>query len=99
MALYELSGVAPELPPDGSCWIADNAAVIGRVRLKANTCVWFGAVLRGDDDWIELGERSHVLDNCTFHTDYRFPVFQTHDQGIGFPINLKGFGEGFDSLP
>ena len=57
MAIFELDGVAPELPGAGRYWIAESATVIGRVRLKADASVWFGAVLRGDQEWIELGER------------------------------------------
>src|SRR5262245_25556119 len=58
MEIYELDGQAPEFPLDGQYWAADNATLIGRVRLKAGASVWFGAVLRGDNEWIELGERS-----------------------------------------
>ena len=55
MAIFELDGEAPDLPPDGRYWIADSAIVIGRVRLKTDASVWFNAVLRGDNEWIELG--------------------------------------------
>ena len=58
MAIFELDGQAPQLPPDGRYWIADSAIVIGRVRLKTDASVWFNSVLRGDNEWIELGERS-----------------------------------------
>jgi len=54
MAIFELDGEAPDLPPDGRYWIADSAIVIGRVRLKTDASVWFNAVLRGDNEWIEL---------------------------------------------
>ena len=53
----------PELPPEGECWIAPDAVLIGKVRLKKNASVWFGAVLRGDNDWITVGENSNVQDN------------------------------------
>ena len=56
MAIYELDGQAPELPPDGNYFIADTATVIGKVRLHHSASVWFGAVLRGDN---EIG-RAHV---------------------------------------
>jgi carbonic anhydrase/acetyltransferase-like protein (isoleucine patch superfamily) len=69
MAIFELDGQAPEFPADGRYWIADSAAVIGRVRLKADTSVWFNSVLRGDNEWIELGARSQIQDNATLHTD------------------------------
>src|SRR6516165_10345172 len=55
MPIFELDGVGPEFPADGSYWVAETAVVIGKVRLKQNTSIWFGAVLRGDNEWIELG--------------------------------------------
>lgn len=58
MAIYELDGQTPDLPADGDYFVADNAAVIGKVRLKAGASIWFGAVLRGDNEWIEIGEGS-----------------------------------------
>jgi carbonic anhydrase/acetyltransferase-like protein (isoleucine patch superfamily) len=54
----------PGLPASGRYWIADTAVVIGRVRLGTDASVWFGAVLRGDNEWIELGERSQIR---TYH--------------------------------
>ncbi|MGY4193610.1 carbonic anhydrase/acetyltransferase-like protein (isoleucine patch superfamily) [Bradyrhizobium sp. USDA 4520] len=72
MAIYELDGQAPDLPADGSYFIADNAVVIGKVRLKSAASVWFGAVLRGDNEWIEIGEGSNVQDNSTLHVDPGF---------------------------
>ena len=50
MAIFELDGETPDLPADGRYWIAETAVVIGRVRLKADASVWFGSVLRGDND-------------------------------------------------
>jgi carbonic anhydrase/acetyltransferase-like protein (isoleucine patch superfamily) len=69
MPIFELAGAAPEFPADGLYWIAETAVVIGRVRLKSETSVWWNAVLRGDNEWIEIGERSQVQDNATMHTD------------------------------
>ena len=74
MAIFELDGEAPDLPADGRYWIADSAMVIGRVRLKTDASVWFNAVLRGDNEWIELGERSQIQDNALLHTDLGFPL-------------------------
>jgi carbonic anhydrase/acetyltransferase-like protein (isoleucine patch superfamily) len=73
MAIYQLDDAQPELPADHRYWVADTAAVIGRVRLKTDASVWFGAVLRGDNEWIELGERSQIQDNSTLHTDPGYP--------------------------
>jgi carbonic anhydrase/acetyltransferase-like protein (isoleucine patch superfamily) len=73
MAIYELDGQAPELPADGNYFIAETATVIGKVRLLNAASVWFGAVLRGDNEWIEIGEASNVQDNATCHTDLGSP--------------------------
>jgi carbonic anhydrase/acetyltransferase-like protein (isoleucine patch superfamily) len=98
MAIFELDGQAPELPADGRWWIADSASVIGRVRLKADASVWFGSVLRGDNEWIELGERSQVQDNSTLHTDPGFPLVIGANCVIGHNVVLHGCIIGSASL-
>jgi carbonic anhydrase/acetyltransferase-like protein (isoleucine patch superfamily) len=90
MAIYELDGQAPELPDAGNYYVADSAAVIGRVRLRADSSVWFGAVLRGDNEWIELGERSQIQDNCVLHTDPGFPLTIGANCVIGHLVMLHG---------
>ncbi len=74
MPLYAIDGIAPELPADGECYIAPDAVLIGRVRLLKNAGVWFGAVLRGDNDWITVGENSNVQDGVVIHADPGQPV-------------------------
>jgi carbonic anhydrase/acetyltransferase-like protein (isoleucine patch superfamily) len=98
MAIFELDGQAPELPGQGRYWIAESASVIGRVRLKPDASVWFGAVLRGDNEWIELGERSQIQDNCTLHTDLGFPIVIGEDCTIGHNVVLHGCIIGSRSL-
>jgi carbonic anhydrase/acetyltransferase-like protein (isoleucine patch superfamily) len=90
MAIYELDGQGPDLPTDGDYFIADTATVIGKVRLKAGASVWFGAVLRGDNEWIEIGEGSNVQDNCTCHTDAGFPLVLGKNCTIGHNAILHG---------
>ena len=90
MAIFELDGQAPELPADGRYWIADSATVIGRVRLKSDASVWFGSVLRGDNEWIEIGERSQIQDNATLHTDPGFPISIGDNCVIGHNVVLHG---------
>ena len=90
MAIYELDGQAPELPSDGNYFIADTAAVIGKIRLLSSASVWFGAVLRGDNEWIEIGEGSNVQDNCTCHTDLGFPLTIGKGCTIGHNVILHG---------
>src|SRR5690349_12749127 len=90
MAIYELDGQAPELPPDSKYFIADTATVIGKVRLQESASVWFGAVLRGDNEWIEIGENSNVQDNATCHTDPGFPLSIGKNCTVGHNVILHG---------
>src|SRR6185437_8344248 len=98
MPIYELDGQAPEFPGDGEYYVADAAVLIGRVRLKREASVWFGAVLRGDNEWIELGERSQIQDNATLHTDPGFPLMIGSNCVIGHNVILHGCIVGDDSL-
>jgi len=90
MAIFELDGQAPDLPGDGNYFIAETASVIGKVRLKAAASVWFGAVLRGDSEWIELGEGTNVQDGATCHTDPGFPLTIGANCTIGHNVILHG---------
>jgi carbonic anhydrase/acetyltransferase-like protein (isoleucine patch superfamily) len=98
MPIYELDGQAPEFPGEGQYFIADTATLIGRVRLKKDASVWFGAVLRGDNEWIELGERSQIQDNATLHTDPGFPLTIGANCVIGHNVILHGCSIGDLSL-
>jgi len=88
--IYELDGQKPDLPEAGRYWVAPSASVIGKVRLNIDCSVWFGAVLRGDNEWIELGERSQIQDNSTLHTDPGFPISIGPDCVIGHNVVLHG---------
>ena len=90
MAIYELDGKTPELPADGQYFIADTATVIGNVRLKSNASVWFGSVLRGDNELIEVGEGSNVQDNCVFHVDKGQPVQLGEGVSVGHGAVIHG---------
>ncbi len=90
MAIYELDGQAPDLPADGDYFIAETATVIGKVRLKKGASVWFGAVLRGDNEWIEVGEGSNVQDGSTCHTDLGFPLTIGKNCTVGHNVILHG---------
>src|SRR5277367_687002 len=96
--IYELDDQKPDLPEDGRYWVAPSAAVIGRVRLKRDASVWFGAVLRGDNEWIELGERSQIQDNSTLHSDPGFPMTIGSNCVVGHKVMLHGCIVGDNSL-
>ena len=98
MPIYELDGQGPEFPADGQYWVAETAVLIGRVRLKSHASVWFGAVLRGDNEWIEIGERSQIQDNATLHTDPGFPMVIGSNCVIGHKVMLHGCTVGDNSL-
>ena len=87
---YALGDYTPELPPAGEYWIAPNAIVVGRVRLKPGAAVWFGAVLRGDNEWIEVGEGSNVQDNAVCHTDMGAPLTIGRNVTVGHSAILHG---------
>lgn len=82
----------------GGHFVAGNAAVIGRVRLRSESSVWFGSVLRGDKDWIEVGERSNVQDGCVLHTDVGYPLTIGPRVTIGHKAMLHGCTIGADTL-
>jgi carbonic anhydrase/acetyltransferase-like protein (isoleucine patch superfamily) len=98
MAIYALDGEAPELPADGLYWVAETATVVGRVRLHSEVSIWYGSVLRGDNERIEIGERSQIQDNATLHTDPGYPLTIGRECVIGHNVLLHGCVIGDNSL-
>ena len=96
MAIYQIGEDAPQLAP--TAWVADSAQVIGRVRMAGGSSVWYGAVLRGDNDWITLGARSNIQDGSVLHTDMGFPLVLGDDVTVGHQVMLHGCTVGDGSL-
>lgn len=90
MALFDLDGVKPVTPDRDNYWVADNATVLGRVILKENASVWFNAVLRGDNDPIEIGENSNIQDGSVLHTDHGVPLTIGKNVTVGHMVMLHG---------
>ncbi|ORE96522.1 gamma-class carbonic anhydrase family protein [Stappia sp. 22II-S9-Z10] len=88
MPIYRLDGIAPDIHPD--TWIAPTAVLIGRVRLRAGASVWYGAVLRGDNEWIEVGAGSNVQDNAVCHTSMGAPLTIGAGVTVGHKVMLHG---------
>ena len=86
--IWSLDGITPEIVPDA--WVAPDAQLMGKVRLLAGSSVWFGAVLRGDNEWIEVGHGSNVQDLSVLHTDMGFPLTIGPDCTIGHRAILHG---------
>ena len=98
MTVYDLNTTAPGLPKDGEYWVAPSASVIGNVQLKTNASIWFGAVLRGDNDTIVIGENSNVQDNSVLHTDHGYPLVIGPNVTIGHMVMIHGATVGEGSL-
>jgi carbonic anhydrase/acetyltransferase-like protein (isoleucine patch superfamily) len=82
------AGRTPEVHE--TAWIAENASLIGKVRVHANASVWFGAVLRGDIDEIELGPGSNLQDNVVVHTEQGFPAIVGSRVSVGHGAVVHG---------
>lgn len=94
--IYELDGIGVRAA--GDYWIADSASVIGNVLLQRDASVWFGAVVRGDNEPIAIGERSNVQDLSVLHTDPGFPLTIGRDCTIGHKVMLHGCTIGDNTL-
>lgn len=98
MTIYALGDSKPQLPPVGEYWVAPSASVIGNVILHTNASVWFGAVLRGDNDPITVGPDSNIQDGGVLHTDLGSPLTIGRGVTIGHQAMLHGCEIGDYSL-
>jgi carbonic anhydrase/acetyltransferase-like protein (isoleucine patch superfamily) len=98
MEILSLDGLAPELPADGDFFVAPGARLVGRVILRAGASVWFNAVLRGDNEPIEVGEGANVQDGCVLHTDPGAPLTIGPGATIGHMAILHGCTIGAGAL-
>lgn len=96
MAVYALQDTVPQV--HGSAWVADSATVIGNVRLEADASVWYGAVIRGDNEAITVGRGSNVQDGSVLHTDHGFPLTLGEGVTVGHQAVLHGCSIGDGSL-
>jgi carbonic anhydrase/acetyltransferase-like protein (isoleucine patch superfamily) len=98
MPIYALDDATPDLPPEGDYWVAPTAVLIGKVRLLKGASVWWGCVLRGDNDWITIGENSNVQDNSVIHVDPGQPVTVGANCTVGHRAILHSTTVGDGSL-
>ena len=94
--IYALDGISPDIHPDA--WIAPGAVLIGRVVVGAGASIWFGAVLRGDNEEIRVGAGSNVQENSVLHTDMGHPLVIGENCTIGHKAMLHGSIIGDGSL-
>jgi carbonic anhydrase/acetyltransferase-like protein (isoleucine patch superfamily) len=96
MAIYQLDDWVPQIA--ASAWVADSASVIGRVRLDEGASVWYGAVLRGDNDLIHLGRNTNIQDGSVLHTDGGIPLILGDHVTVGHQVMLHGCSVGDGTL-
>lgn len=98
MSLFTIDGIRVELPGEDDYWIAPNAILIGRVRLRKHASVWFNTVIRGDNDIIDIGERTNIQDGCVLHTDKGYPMVISEGCTVGHMAMLHGCTIGPNTL-
>jgi carbonic anhydrase/acetyltransferase-like protein (isoleucine patch superfamily) len=96
VAIYQLGDRTPRIA--ATAWVADNASVIGEVVLEDEASIWYGAVLRGDNDLITIGRRSNVQDGSVLHTDTGFKLTLGEGVTVGHQVMLHGCTVGDGSL-
>ena len=96
MAIYQLGEDSPRVAE--TAWVADSAQVIGRVALAEGASIWFGAVLRGDNEWITVGARSNIQEGTVLHTDIGFPLTLGQNVTVGHQVMLHGCSVGDGAL-
>lgn len=94
--LLALDGAAPEIHLEA--FVAPGATVVGDVLIAARAGIWYGAVIRGDGDRIEIGAGSNVQDNCVLHADPGYPLRLGTGVTVGHQAVLHGCEVGDDSL-
>lgn len=95
--IYALGDAALQTTSE-NYWIAPSADVIGSVRLGNNTSIWWNAVLRGDNDPIDIGDNCNIQDGCVLHTDPGFPLTLGNNVSVGHMSMLHGCTVGDGSL-
>ncbi|MBA4806640.1 gamma carbonic anhydrase family protein [Brevundimonas sp.] len=98
MTIYALGDSRPQFPPAGEYWVAPSASVIGNVILHPNASIWFGAVLRGDNEPITIGPDTNIQDGSVLHTDMGSPLTLGRGVTVGHKAMLHGCEVGDYSL-
>ena len=98
MTLYAYGDLTPDLPEDGDFWVAPGAHVIGNVHLGAGVSIWFGSVLRGDNEPISIGAGTNLQEQTVIHTDPGFPCTIGLNCTIGHKAMLHGCSIGDGTL-
>ena len=96
MAIYRIEDETPRIA--STAWVADSAQVMGDVVLLEEANVWFGSVLRGDTELLQVGRRTNIQDGSIVHADHGFPMVLGDDVSVGHQVMLHGCSVGDGSL-
>ena len=90
MALIKsVRGFTPQIGND--CYLAENATIVGDVVMGSQCSVWFNAVVRGDVNWIHIGDRVNIQDGSVLHTLYQKSTITIgNDVSIGHNVTIHG---------
>lgn len=94
--IAEFEGNKPKIHK--SCFIAENATVLGKVEIEKNSSIWFGTVLRGDENYIKIGKNVSIQDNSVVHVSLRDPVKVSNNVIIGHKAIIHGTQIGSNTL-
>lgn len=97
MSVFALDDIAPTRPA-GFCFVAESASVIGNVEIGEDVGIWFGAVIRGDNERIRIGAGTNIQDLCVLHSDPGFPLTVGANCTIGHRATLHGCSIGDGTL-
>ncbi len=98
MPLHSLDGKSPQTPGKGPAFVAEDAQIIGDIVLGEDTGIWFGVVLRGDNEQINIGSSTNVQEHVCMHTDMGYPLTIGEGCTIGHRAMLHGCTIGENSL-
>lgn len=98
MPLYALGDAVPQTPDEDRFWIAPDAHVIGKVELGEDVGIWFGAVLRGDNEPIRVGARTNIQEGAMVHVDPGVPAIIGEGCTIGHHAIIHGCTIGDNTL-
>ena len=98
MPIYSLDGKQPEFEDRASNWVAPDASIMGDIFIGQDVGIWFGVVLRGDNEPIRIGARTNVQEHTIMHTDPGFPLTIGEGCTIGHRALLHGCTIGGNSL-
>lgn len=98
MNVYSLGDKKPQLPPEGEYWLAPNATLVGDVILQPGASVWYGAVVRGDNDPISIGRDTNIQDGSVLHSDPGEPLIIGDGVTVGHMVMLHSCEIGDNTL-